>query len=273
MSLTDKKRFAWLTAQGMTDAGAAADMANSYYESGLKSNNLQNTYNTSLGMTDAEYTAAVDDGSYTNFSSDSAGYGLYQWTYKTRKAALLKYVQAASKSIGDDETQLKFHIKELKESYSSVWKTLTTSTDVQECSDAFLTKYEKPADQSSSVKTKRATKAQEYYDKYASTTTSSTSSTSTSSSTTSTPTYTTGKTYTTKVDKLRVRAGAGTKYSVKSYAQLTSNAKANAYSNGTLKIGTKVTCKGTSKDSSGNIWMKIPSGYIAAYYESETYVG
>ena len=167
MSLTDRKRFAWLTAQGMTDAGAAADMANSYYESGLKSNNLQNTYNSSLGMTDAEYTATVDDGSYTDFSSDSAGYGLYQWTYKTRKAALLKYVQAANKSIGDDETQLKFHIKELKESYSSVWKTLTASTDVKECSDTFMCKYENPADQSTAAKNKRSAKAQEYFEKYA----------------------------------------------------------------------------------------------------------
>ena len=34
-------------------------------------------------MTDKEYTDAVDGGTYTAFSSDSAGYGLAQWTYST----------------------------------------------------------------------------------------------------------------------------------------------------------------------------------------------
>ncbi|MBR3017067.1 MAG: N-acetylmuramoyl-L-alanine amidase, partial [Clostridia bacterium] len=39
-------------------------MGNLYAESGLTPNNLQNTGNKSLGMTDAEYTAAVDSGTY-----------------------------------------------------------------------------------------------------------------------------------------------------------------------------------------------------------------
>ena len=46
-------------------------------------------------MTDAEYTAAVDSGSYTNFVRDSAGYGLAQWTYYSRKQALYDYAKAA----------------------------------------------------------------------------------------------------------------------------------------------------------------------------------
>ena len=100
------------------------------------------------------------------------------------------------------------------------------------------------------------------------------STSSTTSTTTSTvPTYTTGKNYTTKVDRLRVRKGPGTSYAAVAYSALTANAKKHAYSNGTLKKGTTVTCKGTSKDSSGNVWMKIPSGYIAAYYNSSEYVG
>lgn len=57
-----------------------------YAESGLMPNNLQNTYNNKLGKTDAEYTAAVDNGSYGNFVKDSAGYGLAQWTYWSEKA-------------------------------------------------------------------------------------------------------------------------------------------------------------------------------------------
>lgn len=69
--------------------GAAGMMGNLYAESGLKPTNLQNTYEKSLGMTDAEYTAKVDNGSYSNFVHDKAGYGLAQWTYYSRKQNLL----------------------------------------------------------------------------------------------------------------------------------------------------------------------------------------
>lgn len=71
--------------QGLNDYGIAGLMGNLYAESGLKPTNLQNTYEKSLGYTDAEYTAAVDQKLYTNFVNDSAGYGLAQWTYYSRK--------------------------------------------------------------------------------------------------------------------------------------------------------------------------------------------
>ena len=59
----------------------AGIMGNLYAESGLMPNNLQNTYNNKLGKTDAEYTAAVDNGNYGNFVKDSAGYGLAPVSY------------------------------------------------------------------------------------------------------------------------------------------------------------------------------------------------
>ena len=74
--------------------GVAALMGNLYAESGLQSNNLQNTYEESLGYSDASYTQAVDSGSYTNFTSDSAGYGLAQWTVEDRKTPLLAFANA-----------------------------------------------------------------------------------------------------------------------------------------------------------------------------------
>lgn len=99
----------------------------------------------------------------------------------------------------------------------------------------------------------------------------SSSSSSSSSSSTSKPTYKTGTTYTLQVDKLTVRKGAGTSYAKVTYANLTANAKKNAYSNGTLKKGTKVTCKAV-KNNNNEIWMQIPSGWIAAYYNGKEYV-
>ena len=146
--------------------GAAGLMGNLYAESGLRPNNLQNTYERSLGMTDAEYTAAVDSGAYTNFVRDSAGYGLAQWTYWSRKQALLQFAQAVGKSIGDLQMQLDFLWKEIQ-GYTTVLNTLKTAQDVRTASDAVLTKYERPADQGDAVQQKRASYGQGYYDKYA----------------------------------------------------------------------------------------------------------
>ena len=99
MSLTGKtnaqKIWNYLRAKGLSPAGAAGVMGNLNAESALKANNLQNSYQKKLGYTDASYTKAVDDGTYTNFIHDAAGYGLAQWTYHTRKAALLSLTPAS----------------------------------------------------------------------------------------------------------------------------------------------------------------------------------
>lgn len=86
------------------------------------------------------------------------------------------------------------------------------------------------------------------------------------------PSYSVGKTYTLLVDAVRVRKGAGTGNAQKTYSQLTANAKANAYSNGCLKKGTEVTCQAV-QNVGNDVWIKIPSGWIAAYYSGKKYVG
>lgn len=101
------KIFDYLTnTMGYNTAAACAIMANIYCESSFVPTNLQNSYEKSLGYTDATYTAAVDDGSYTNFVRDKAGYGLCQWTYWSRKQGLLDYAKEAGTSIGDLYMQL-----------------------------------------------------------------------------------------------------------------------------------------------------------------------
>ena len=164
---TEERIWSFLKAQGLTDAGAAGLMGNLYAESGLRPNNLQNSYEGKLGMADAEYTERVDSGSYTNFAHDCAGYGLAQWTYHTRKANLHKFAKDAGKSIGDLEMQLGFLMKELSTSYKTVLATLKTATSVRAASDAVLLQFERPADQSEAVKAKRAGYGQKYFDKYA----------------------------------------------------------------------------------------------------------
>jgi len=166
---TDAGQTIWnyFIGKGCTTYGVAGLMGNLRAESALQSTNLQNSYNTKLGLTDAQYTAKVDDGSYTNFVRDSAGYGLAQWTYWSRKQNMYNQIKAAGKSIGDLGAQLDFLHWELSTGYKSVWTTLQTAKTVLEASNAVLLQFERPADQSAAMQATRAKYGQEYYDKYA----------------------------------------------------------------------------------------------------------
>ena len=166
--VTDAEKTIWDTLMGFIGNayGVAGLMGNLYAESALNPKNLQNNGNSRLGMTDDEFTAAMDAGAYDNFVNDGYGYGLAQWTFHSRKAALLAYVRERGVSIGDLAGQLGFLCKELTE-YSSVLSALKSATSVRAASDVVLTKFEKPADQGDSVQKKRAAYGQTYYDKYA----------------------------------------------------------------------------------------------------------
>ena len=168
--VTNAEKIIWDTLMGFIGNayGVAGLMGNLYAESALNPKNLQNNGNTRLGMTNDEFTAAMDAGAYDNFVRDGYGYGLAQWTYYSRKAALLAYVQGRGVSIGDLAAQLGFLCKELTE-YSSVLSALKNASSVRAASDVVLTKFERPADQSEAVQKKRAAYGQNYYDKYAGT--------------------------------------------------------------------------------------------------------
>lgn len=130
---------------GMTLAGVAGILANIEAESAFKSTNLQDTYEVSLGMNDAQYTARVDSGSYTRFTSDSAGYGLCQWTAGDRKDGMMKFHRQRGVSIGDFRTQVDWMITEIK-GYTRAWRTVTLSNEPYECGYAVCKYYEIPAD-------------------------------------------------------------------------------------------------------------------------------
>lgn len=146
--------------------GAAGLMGNLYAESGLKPNNMQNSYEKKLGMSDDQYVAAVDNGSYGNFVRDAVGFGLAQWTYWSRKQNLLDHAKSKGVSIADLNMQLDFLAGELK-GYPGVLNVLKGAASIREASDAVLTGYERPADQSEAVKARRASFGQQFYDKYA----------------------------------------------------------------------------------------------------------
>lgn len=147
--------------------GVTGAMGNIEAESGLRSNNLQNSVEKRLGMTDEEYTAAVDNGSYKNFCTDRGGYGLCQWTSAGRKTGLLNFARSRGVSIGNEDMQIEWLLHELRTSYKGVLSTLKTAKSVKEASDAFMCKFERPANQSDANKAARAARGMKYYEMYA----------------------------------------------------------------------------------------------------------
>ena len=167
--MNEKRIWDFLLEKIGNPCGVAGLMGNLYAESGLNPRNLQNTYERKLGMTDEQYTKAVDKGKYKagSFIHDSAGYGLAQWTYHTRKEKLLNFAKKRKASIGDLDMQLEYLWQELQ-GYKGVLKALCEAKSVRKASDAVLTQYERPRNQGDSVKKKRASFGQRYYDQFAS---------------------------------------------------------------------------------------------------------
>ncbi len=164
----NNERLIWdkLLAAGLTPAGAAGLLGNLQAESGLNPRNLQNSYEGRLGMADAEYTAAVDRGAYTNFAADGAGYGLAQWTYPSRKAALLAYAGARGRSVGDLDTQVGYLLQELQTLFKPLWDKLRTTDSVREASDCVLLQFERPANQSAENCARRAALGERFFELY-----------------------------------------------------------------------------------------------------------
>lgn len=176
-SAEEKVWYAMIEA-GFSEYATAGAMGNFYWESGFKCNNLQDTSETSLGMSDEEYTTAVDNGTYTNFVNDSGGYGLAQWTTSDRKEGLLSYAHDKGVSISDENMQIEYLLAELgisnaassKATYQLLsrhgydgdsWKNAENET---EAATAFCYSFERPKDGGGIPR--RVSKAIEYYDKY-----------------------------------------------------------------------------------------------------------
>lgn len=148
--------------------GVAGLMGNLCAESTLNPAKLERTAEKKLCVSSAEYTARVDDGRYDaeRFAHDGAGYGLAQWTYHARKAALLCYAKECGVSIGSLAMQLEYLWKELQ-GYKTVLKVLRAAVSVREASDMVMMRYERPKNQSESARSKRQRYGQKYFDAYA----------------------------------------------------------------------------------------------------------
>jgi hypothetical protein len=155
--------------------------------------------------------------------------------------------------------QLEYLVKELTSSYPAVLSALKSATSVKSASDAVLTKFERPANQSTSVKNTRASYGQKYFDAY--------SGKATSTSSTATATSSSVKVdsaqkfdkavagiYKVTASALHIRAGAGT----------------GKTSLGTLKNGETVYNYGYYTTASGVAWLYVKtSGGIVGFCSSQ----
>ena len=151
-----------LVGGGLSAVGACALMGNMYCESTLKANIVEKR----CTMSDEDYTRAVDSGAITadQFMKDSFGYGLCQWTYWTRKKALLEYARAKGVSIGDEAMQCEFCVHELKTDYPDLYKTLCSIGDLYTDVALVCKDYERPAVNNIP---QRYDAANRYYEQYA----------------------------------------------------------------------------------------------------------
>lgn len=147
--MSKREIFLQLFKEFNNDDACYAIMGNLQAESGLKSNNMQNSYQKRLGYNDETYTKAVNSGAYSRqkFAHDAVGYGLAQWTYWTRKQALYDYCKAKHKNIDDAETQIDFLITEIRNN-SYLLKMLKYEVGIDHLTEQFMRLYERPANQS-----------------------------------------------------------------------------------------------------------------------------
>ncbi len=132
-----EKIYNYLTkTMGLNMAAACGVMTNLYAESGMQSNNLENTYNIRYGLSDKEYTRRVNKGKKNKgkyrsgygttryFTTDYSGYGICQWTTSGRRTKLLNAAVKKDVSIANMKMQLGVLRSELKGDYPQVWATL-----------------------------------------------------------------------------------------------------------------------------------------------------
>ena len=130
-----------LVRAGMTAAGACGLMGNMQAESGMKSNIVQRGM---TALSDGEYTRRADAGEL-DFIRDCAGYGLCQWTYWSRKQALLRFARERGVSVGDEGMQVEFCLSELCGEYPALRRFLCETQDVRAAAERVCREYERPA--------------------------------------------------------------------------------------------------------------------------------
>lgn len=136
-------------AAGMTHAGALAMTGNFAEESNNISCRVQGDFSKGFLMS-VSYTSDVDSGviskhQFVHSGPGGGGYGLAQWTWPPRKERLYDFARQSKKSIGDEQMQVAFAVKELKQDFPSLWQSLCNTDDLHSAVSNVCYLYENPA--------------------------------------------------------------------------------------------------------------------------------
>jgi len=148
----------------VTKEGAGGIMGNLYAESALNPAVYETSKHSKIGLSNDEYVRRVNSGQYTRsqFMNDGAGFGIAQWTYYTRKAALYDNCKG---QIANLNCQLKYLVQELKSDFAKLWSYLKSSHDLKECSTRVLKDFERPANADGKIN-QRYQYSLNYYNKF-----------------------------------------------------------------------------------------------------------
>ena len=138
--------------------GTAAIMGNLMAESSLNPKCV-------TGTKDPDYVEKADAGTI-DFIHDGHAFGLAQWCFWSRKEKLFNYAKERGQSIGELNMQLDFLWSELQNNYPQTLSMMKSATSIREASDAFMTRYEKPGDQSETMKKRRSDYGQKFFQQF-----------------------------------------------------------------------------------------------------------
>lgn len=127
---------------GMTPIAACAMGGNMMCESRMLSDIVQGDL--SCSAKSKQYTADVDAGRRT-LADGSTGYGLCQWTLKSRQKKLYDFAKARGVSVGDETMQVNFCLAELRGEYPALWEYLKAAQDLYGAAARICKEYERPA--------------------------------------------------------------------------------------------------------------------------------
>jgi len=131
---------------GMTPEAALSMMGNMQCESGLEAGRVQGDFS-SFRTVSKSYVARVTNRSISKdeFCRDGLGFGLCQWTFHSRKRALLEWWEQSGKALDDPVMQCEFAVAELKKDYRNLWNELCTSHQLYTLTKMICEIYERPA--------------------------------------------------------------------------------------------------------------------------------
>ena len=159
---TENEKICWdyFKLSKMTDEGIAGLMGNLYAESRMIAAMYDSSKHSVIGLTNKEYVKQTLSGQYKNFVNDNVGFGIAQWSFWTRKQALLNM---CGDRLGQLVCQLDYLATELQTGYSKILRTLQTSHDIYTCTVRVMAEFIGAKDQSTSAKNLRTSYSRRIY--------------------------------------------------------------------------------------------------------------